>query len=50
MPSKNHSLELEQLGSRTGKASVDIDSGSVGQQPSSIWAHRHWQDHPYTFV
>ena len=50
MPSKNHSLEREQLGSRIGKASVDTDSVSAGQQPLSIWAHCHWQDHPYTFV
>lgn len=44
MPGKNRSLELEHYWSFIGKANVDIDSVSVGQQTSSIWAC--WQDYP----
>ena len=49
-PRKHRSWELEQPGSPVGKASVDIDSVTSGQQPLSLWAHCHWQDHPYMFV
>lgn len=36
MPRKHHSWELEQPGSPVGKASVDIDSVTTGQQPLSF--------------